>query len=150
METAVQVRRLEAGDGPVAKRLFAAMALAFGEQAEELGDGHVDALLADRRFWALAAFVGDEVVGGVTAHAIPMTLKPTSALFVYDVAVREDYRRRGAARKLISALETEAARLAIDEIFVLADDEDAHALAFYRALGGAPSAVTMFDLGGSR
>jgi aminoglycoside 3-N-acetyltransferase I len=28
---------------------------------------------------------------------------------------------------------------------VLADDEDQHALDFYRALGGAASPVTMFD-----
>jgi aminoglycoside 3-N-acetyltransferase I len=134
-------------DVAVAKRLFVLMAEVFGVRAEELSDAHVEGLLADHRFWAVAAFEGDEVIGGVTAHTLPMTSGPTSALFVYDVAVRTDQQRRGVGRELIRVLRAEAARLGIDEVFVLADDEDAHALDFYRALGAVPSAVTMFELG---
>jgi hypothetical protein len=40
-------------------------------------------------------------------------------------------------------LRAEAALQGIDELFVLADDEDAHPLDFYRAVGGAPSSVTI-------
>jgi aminoglycoside 3-N-acetyltransferase I len=31
-----------------------------------------------------------------------------------------------------------------DEVFVPADNDDQHALDFYRALGGSPSSVTFF------
>jgi aminoglycoside 3-N-acetyltransferase I len=150
MNRGIIVRRLVAGDGLVAKDLFAMMAQAFGEQAEELSDVQVESLLSDSRFWVIAALVGEEVVGGVTAHSIPMTLKPSLGLFVYDVAVRADHRRCGIGRQLMSELQAMAAKLRIEEIFVLADNEDTHALDFYRALGGVPTAVTMFDFGATQ
>jgi aminoglycoside 3-N-acetyltransferase I len=42
-------------------------------------------------------------------------------------------------------LQADAASLGIGEQFVVADNEDEHALDFYRALGAVPSAVTMFE-----
>jgi aminoglycoside 3-N-acetyltransferase I len=72
-----------------------------------------------------------------------MTHRAGSGLFAYDIAVRADHRRRGVGR----ALQAQAATLSINELFVLADNDDAHALDFYRALGGVASAVTMFDFG---
>jgi aminoglycoside 3-N-acetyltransferase I len=143
-------RRLDVDDVSLAKRLFVMMAEVFGEDAEDSGDAHIEALLSDRRLWVVAAMAGEEVIGGLTAHALPMTHKPTSALFIYDVAVRPDQQRRGVGRELVRVLRAEAARLGIDELFVLADNDDAHALDFYRALGAVPSAVTMFEFGTSR
>jgi hypothetical protein len=58
MNRGIVVRKLGAGDGLVAKHLFAMMAQAFGEQAEELSGAHVDALLSDGRFWVVAALAG--------------------------------------------------------------------------------------------
>ena len=145
MRSEIDARRLHASDRLLAKRLFILMAQVFGERAEELSDSYVDALLANEGFWALAAFVEEELVGGITAYTIPLTREQTSTLFVYDVAVRADHQRRGVGRELMRALEVEAVRHAIDEVFVLVDDADADALDFYRALGGLPAAVTMFD-----
>jgi aminoglycoside 3-N-acetyltransferase I len=145
-----RARRLDARDVALAKRLFVLMAEVFGEDAEEMSDVHVAALLGDARFWAVAALEGDEVIGGVTAHTLPMTRKAASALFVYDIAVRPDRQRRGVGRELLRVLQADAASLGIGEQFVIADNEDEHALDFYRALGAVPSAVTMFDLPASR
>ena len=88
--------------------------------------------------------VGDEIVGGITAHVLPMTRSELSALFIYDVAVRADHQRKGVGRHLISALRDDAAAAQIGDVFVPADNEDLHALDFYRALGGVPSPVTFF------
>ena len=49
-------------------------------------------------------------------------------------------------RSLIAALKDEARDIGIEEAFVLADNEDVHALDFYRALGGRASQVTLFTL----
>lgn len=142
---AMTARRLDAHDVAVAKRLFLLMAREFGEQAEELSDFRVESLLSDPQFWVLATFAGDNVIGGLTAHTIPMTHKAASALFVYDIAVQMDHKRRGVGRRLIERLRDEAEQQGIGDVFVLADNEDEHALAFYRALGAEPSAVTMFE-----
>jgi aminoglycoside 3-N-acetyltransferase I len=140
----MHTRRLTAADREVARRLFALMAEVFEEPNEPLDDAYLDGLLNREDFWAIAAFVGDELVGGVTAHALPMTRSPVRELFIYDVAVRTDHQRQGVGRQLITALRASAAAAGIPDAFVPADNADLHALDFYRALGGAPSPVTIF------
>lgn len=147
--TPIHARRLGRGDLELAPRLFALMAQVFGEDQEDLRKGYVEGLLSDSRFWAIAALAGEELVGGITAHALPLTRKVGLALFVYDVAVQTDHQRRGVGRTLMNRLQMEAASEGIQEIFVLANKEDTHALDFYRAVGGSASAVTMFDFAGS-
>lgn len=140
----MRVRRLGAGERDAARRLFALMAEVFGEGGEPLGDAYVDRLLAREDFWAVAAFEGDDPVGGLTAHTLPMTRLEAAEIFIFDVAVHADHQRRGVGRRLVALLREEAARAGIETVFVPADDEDEHALDFYRALGGVPSPVTLF------
>ncbi len=108
---------------------------------------YVARLLADPRFHAFVAVEAGEPVGCITAHDLPMTRHERDETFVYDLAVREDRQRRGIGRLLVEALVADAARRGIDVVFVPADNDDDHALAFYASLGGRPAPVTMFDLG---
>ncbi|MEP6620119.1 MAG: GNAT family N-acetyltransferase [bacterium] len=140
----VHARRLVPGERALARDLFTVMAGVFGEPSADLSDAYLDHLLQRPDFWAVAAMVGDEVAGGITAHALPMTRTESSELFIYDVAVREEYQRRGVGRLMMTALRTAAAVAGIAVAFVPADDDDAHAQEFYRALGGAPAPVTFF------
>jgi aminoglycoside 3-N-acetyltransferase I len=147
-----KVRRLVPGDERLARETFRTMAAVFEEdeaethdaEGEPLRDEDVAALLRRDAFWALAATEGDEVVGGVTAHVLPMTRNRTSELFLYDLAVRADQQRRGIGRALVSELLSLARRAGIGTAFVPADDEDTHALEFYRAIGGTESKVRFF------
>lgn len=116
----------------------------FEEQHAPLGDAYVESLLAREDFWALAAYAGDDVVGGLTAHVLPMTRSETRELFIYDLAVRADHQRRGIGRLLMKTLQRLGAEAGIHVAFVPADDEDKHALDFYRAIGGAAQPVTIF------
>jgi aminoglycoside 3-N-acetyltransferase I len=140
----IRFTRLRAADIALAKQLFKVMAEVFESECDALSDRYVEPLLADERFWAVAAFSGDEIVGGITAHTLPMTRSESSEIFIYDVAVRADQQRRGIGRGMMDYLRTEAAALGVDVLFVPADDEDTHALDFYRALGGAAAPVTIF------
>jgi len=142
--TEIVARRLGSGDRELARRVFALMADVFGEGRGELGDGYLDRLLSREEFWAMAAFVDGQPVGGVTAHTLPMTREEALELFIYDIAVREDHQRKGVGRRLVAALREAAATAGITDVFVPADDDDTHALDFYRALGGMPSPVTIF------
>ena len=92
----------------------------------------------------MAAFIGEEIVGGATAHTLPMTKSEAPELFLYDIAVRSDQQRKGIGRSLVTALCEQAREAGILDVFVFADNDDLHALDFYRALGGMPSAVTSF------
>ncbi|MGO4385686.1 GNAT family N-acetyltransferase [Specibacter sp. RAF43] len=140
----LEVRRLVRGDEAVAVVMFAMMAAVFGEGSEPLSDEYVNRLLGRDSFWAFAAFDGADIVGGLTAHTLPMTRSPSSEVFIYDLAVREDRQRQGVATRLVFELRTAAALVGIHEIFVPADNEDENALEFYRAQGATPSPVTFF------
>jgi aminoglycoside 3-N-acetyltransferase I len=141
----IRIVRLQTADIPLARATFAVMAEVFEEAPPlTLSDGYLARLLARPDFWALAALSGLDPVGGLTAHVLPMTRGETSELFIYDVAVRAHHQRRGIGRALMTALREDAARAGIASVFVPADNEDAHALDFYRALGGAAAAVTIF------
>jgi len=142
-----RVERLVVGDAPVAKTLFSMMADVFEEKDDPLSDEYVARLLAREGLWVLAATSGDEIVGGLTAHTLPMTRSESREIFIYDIAVQADHQRRGVGRLLMSHLRRLASDAGIHDVFVPADDDDAHALEFYRALGGVASPVTFFTFG---
>lgn len=140
----LEVKRLVRGDAAAAGVMFEMMARVFGEDSEPLGEDYLDDLLGREGFWALAAFIGPDIVAGLTAHTLPMTRSPSSEVFIYDLAVRQDHWRQGVASRLVFELRATAALAGIHEIFVAADNEDVDALDFYRALGATASPVTFF------
>jgi len=140
----VRQKRLKPSDRDSARKLFAIMAEVFEEECESLSDTYLDQLLAREDFWAIAAWVDEQIVGGVTAHTLPMTRTASSEIFIYDIAVRSDHQRKGIGWHLIAELRERAAAEGIRVLFVPADNDDLHALDFYRALGGIPSQVTHF------
>lgn len=142
--SSLRTERLQPGDEAVARAMFEMMADVFEEPGEPLSDGYLKRILGREDFWAMAAFEGEDLVGAVTAHALPMTRSETSELFIYDLAVRADRQRRGIGRHLVGVLLERAALAGLEVAFVPADDEDDHALAFYRAIGGEASPVTFF------
>ena len=146
----IEIERLGPSDATRARALFAMMAEVFEEPAATLSDAYLARLLARPDFWALAAVEGSDVVGGLTAHALMMTREEATELFIYDVAVRTDRQRRGIGRQLLDELRARAAVAGVDVCFVPAENEDAHALEFYRAIGGEPSPVTFFTFEGTR
>jgi aminoglycoside 3-N-acetyltransferase I len=140
----IRTRRLTFADREVARAIFAMMAEVFEEPSETLGDAYLARLLERPDFWLIAAFIDDEIAGGLTAHTLPMTRGEYAEIFIYDIAVRKDRQRKGVGRRLVAALFASAARAGINDAFVPADNEDVHALDFYRALGGVAAPVTIF------
>ncbi len=139
-----RIARLGAGDDATATALFETMAAVFEEEDRPLGAAYLARLLVREETWILVATLGDAVIGGLTAHTLPMTRSETREIFIYDIAVRAEHQRRGVGRLLMSQLTRLAGDAGIHDLFVPADNEDTHALDFYRALGGAPLPVTFF------
>jgi aminoglycoside 3-N-acetyltransferase I len=141
----IRVKRLDRSDWFQAQQLFCLMAAVFEENCEPLSECYLRKLLSNPDFWALAAFVGDEMAGGISAHTLAMTRGEFSEIFVFDIAVRGEYQKQGVGRKLVECLRSLASESDIHEIFVAADNKDEHALDFYNRLGGAPLASTVFS-----
>lgn len=138
-------RRLGADDVRLAAQTFAMMGVVFGDEPRPApSERYLADLLARPDLWAYAALVDGQPVGGLTAFLLPLTRVEAAELFVYDVAVREDWQRRGVGRALLEQVRADGAAAGVPELWVPADDEDTHALEFYRRTGGSPQAVTIF------
>jgi aminoglycoside 3-N-acetyltransferase I len=142
----MEIRRLGPNDAELARETFATMAAVFEEDddADSVSLDYARRLLARSDFWALTAIDAEGVVGGLTAHALPMTRSEATELFIYDIAVRQDQQRRGVGRALMTELFRLGNAAGIEVFFVPAENEDTHALDFYRSVGGTPTAVTFF------
>lgn len=144
----IYIERLRATSLERTRELFTLIAEVFEMDTEPLGDAYLTRLLEREDFWAMAAFENGRLVGGLTAHTLPLTRAETQELFLYDIAVRPECQRQGVGRQLVAALRARAAAAGIQVLFVAADEEDSQALDFYRAMGGSASPVTIFRFGG--
>jgi aminoglycoside 3-N-acetyltransferase I len=70
------------------------MAQVFSEDCNPLSDGYLDQLLRRREFWAIAAYSGEDIIGGITAHVLPMTRAESSEIssmtLPYGLNIREE------------------------------------------------------------
>lgn len=146
--TVLAVERLEAGD---VGRMRAANQLfdeVFGEEGYDgppPGDDYLRKLLADEKFIVLTARMDGEMVGALAGYELVKFEAERSEIYIYDLAVREQFRRRGVATALIEALKPIARELGGWMIFVQADLPDAPAIALYDRLGQREE-VLHFDI----
>ncbi len=84
-------------------------------------------------------------MGGLAAYVLDKFEQQRREIYIYDLAVVKDRRRRGIATGLIEALRGIAAELGAYVIFVQADLTDAPAIALYESLG-TKETVHHFDI----
>jgi aminoglycoside 3-N-acetyltransferase I len=145
----VVVRRLTSDDLDPMAGLLTVFGDAFDEPAT-YGDHRPDAgylrkLLDGDSFIAVAALVGDQVVGGLAAYELKKFEQARSEIYVYDLAVAESHRRQGIATALIAELQAIGAARGAWVIFVQADHGDDPAIALYTKLGERED-VLHFDI----
>lgn len=125
----------------------------FGEAFDErdtYGDNRPDEaylskLLSDSTFIALVALEKHQVVGGLAAYELKKFEQPRSEIYIYDLAVAENHRRRGIATALIQELQNIAMIRGAWVVFVQADYVDEPAVRLYSKLG-VREEVLHFDL----
>lgn len=136
---AVQVLRLRSGDGALLGQLNAMFASAFedpaGYAAEPPSDAYVEDLLAKEHILVLVALAREEVIGGLVAYELDKFERARREVYIYDLAVTEEHRRRGVATSLIERLREIASKRGAWVIYVQADHGDDPAIALYRSLG---------------
>jgi aminoglycoside 3-N-acetyltransferase I len=77
----------------------------------------------------------NQVIGGLTAYIIDQYYSEKPLVYIYDLAVLEEYRRRGIAKSLIKYFTDFCKEKGFEEVFVQADRVDEEALSFYRSTG---------------
>ncbi|MGN6646639.1 MAG: GNAT family N-acetyltransferase [Cytophaga sp.] len=105
---------------------------------------HLEELLQQDDFFVFVAVSEGKIVGGLTAYRLMQYYSEAPLVYIYDIAVLKRYQRKGIGKKLILGIKDYCREIGVEEIFVQADDEDEHALDFYRATGAKESKVTHF------
>ena len=123
----MNVRRLSLGDEDVVIALADQTALTRAEAS---------AFLRDDRMIFLVAFDDADPMGFVFGYELLRRHGDPSILFVYEVDVREPYRRRGVATRLLRELERLARRRGVRRAFVLTAESNEAAMRLYESVGG--------------
>ncbi|CAN5452804.1 N/A [soil metagenome] len=144
------VEQIAPDDLPLMNALLTIFGEAFGDVATYGGarprPEYFERLLASGNFIALAALISGEVVGGLAAYELMKFERERSEIYIYDLAVAAEHRRKGIATALIEQLKRIAAARGAYVIFVQADYGDGPAIALYTRLG-VREEVLHFDIG---
>ena len=139
MSPPVTLRRLEPADVPLLRKLNVLFGHAFADRetyaAEPPSDAYLEGLLAKEHVVAIVALAGEEVLGGLVAYELDKFERARREMYIYDLAVRAEHRRRRVATALIEHLREIAARRGAWVIYVQADHGDDPAIALYEKLG---------------
>lgn len=129
----------ERADLPLLKALLKVFGEVFEEPETYQGaipsDKYLEALLASETFIPLVALADGKVVGGLAAYVLKKFEQERSEIYIYDLAVSKEFRRRKIATELINKLCETARELGSYVIFVQADQGDEPAIKLYESLG---------------
>jgi ribosomal protein S18 acetylase RimI-like enzyme len=120
----------------VASPEVAAVAAALFDDPLDLGA--TAAFVADEGHHLLIGYVGERPAGFVTAVELLHPDKPQPEMFLYELGVDPEFRRRGVATALMQRLVELCHDRGCGEMFVLTDHDNAAAHATYRRAGGEP------------
>ena len=140
----IEIRKLTHVDVSAFKALLLLFNHAFEEERDLSTTEHLSVLLNNRQFVVMAAFSGEEILGGLTAYELPLYYDNKTEIFLYDMAIHPDQQRKGIGKQLLEFLKAYCAKNQINTFFVLAHEEDVHALEFYHATGGQREQVANF------
>lgn len=108
-------------------------------------DEYLKKLLSRDEFIPLVAIVDGKVVGGLAAYVLQKFEQERSEVYIYDLAVLEEYRRRHIATGLINKVREIAREMGVWVIYVQADRGDDAAIKLYESLGTRED-VLHFDI----
>ena len=141
----LEIKQLTKEDLSAFKQLINMFNMVFEEAESAISsETNLIKLLSKNNFIAIVAFSENEVVGGLTAYELPMYYSENSEIFLYDLAVKPEFQRVGIGKRLIHSLRDYCKKNGIKEFFVMAHEEDEHAVEFYRSTGGKSEKVINF------
>ncbi len=127
----LSVRRVRSVDALLARQLDGLF-----DEGMVWDDTEGQRFLADPSNLLVVAFWDDIPCGFATAHRLQRVDRRRAEVLLYEIDVAEPYQRRGIGSALVAAVKRWAAAVGADEVWVLAEGDDARAIEFYRALGG--------------
>ena len=148
-QTPFTIRRFATGDIDLVRELLAVFGQAFEDEFTytnaQPDRQYLEKLLCRETVIVLVALREAEVVGGLVAYELEKLEQRRSEIYIYDLAVAEQHRRRGVATGLIEQVRSIASQRGAHVVYVQADLQDDPAIQFYTKLGTRED-VLHFDI----
>lgn len=126
----IMVRRLGTGDEEVAR----AVARVFKEAIIEIA--HAGVFLANPANYLAVVQIDGAIAGFLLAHRLDRLDQTAGQLFIYDIDVAPDQRRRGVGSALMRYVRDVVEREGLMEAFLLTNRANEPAMALFRRTGG--------------
>lgn len=134
-----EYKQLTSSDLDLFKQLMVVLGKAFNDlptfQDNVPSDEYIRNLLNKDTFIVVVGLFDGKVVGGLAAYVLEKFEQPRSEIYIYDLAVAEEHRRKGVATGSINLLRKIAHQKGAYVIFVQADYGDDPAIKLYESLG---------------
>lgn len=142
----IDIRILEPTEVDVAGDLLYYFREEFSDDAPfRLGNERLKEVLTQKDFYIFAAFENEQLAGGITAYKLLGGDYLHPELFIYDLAVKPEYRRKGIAATLLKAVQKLGTEIGVAETFVFAEIDDEQAMKFYQSQKGEQMNSSMFS-----
>lgn len=126
----IQVWRLGIGDERLAAQTVRTL------KAERVNYSYLHGFLKKQTNVLLVALEGETPVGFILAYELNRVDSPNSMMLLYEIEVAENYRRKGAATAMISALKGICREHSIVKMWVLTNESNHAAIQTYKSSGG--------------
>ncbi|MGO4291845.1 GNAT family N-acetyltransferase [Chitinophaga sp. RAB17] len=93
---------------------------------------YLERILGNPGFLVAVAVANNAIVGGLTAYTLHQYYVEKPLAYIYDLAVLNDFQRKGIGKALISFLTEYCREKGFEEVYVPAHADDDEALDFYR------------------
>ncbi len=141
----MEIFRLKSGDERKVQELSQLFKKVFEmEVAESASLEYCAKILDNENSIFIAAEENGTLIGGLSAYILP-SVHGHLLCYVFDLAVADHLQRKGTGTSLMSHLFEICKKLQIEGVFVNAENEDDHAIKFYKKIGGETNEdVTLF------
>jgi aminoglycoside 3-N-acetyltransferase I len=129
-----EIQKLRADDIDKLKELISVFEIVFEMRSfKRPSDAHLRRLLGKEDFLAVIAIIGTKIIAGLTVYVLDQYYSEKPLAYIYDLAVLEEYQRKGVGKQLIEFTNDYCRHNGFEEVFVQADKADDYALKFYRS-----------------
>lgn len=141
----IEIKKLEAHNIEAFMELIRVFEDVFEMKTFSMPDrNYLRNLLVKDDFFVFVASSDKEIVGGLTAYTLQQYYSELPLVYIYDLAVKTAFQRKGIGSSLISGINNYCKERGVEEVFVQADEIDDYALEFYRSTGATAERVVHF------
>ena len=131
----IEIRRLSAGDEAVAIEAIHELKPAEERAGHDASKEHMRQLLARDENYLYIASVDAQPVGFLLAYRFPRVDRDQDMIYLYEITVLLEQRRRGIGSRMIQALKEECRSSNVMEVWVGTEADNAAARALYESTG---------------